>query len=235
MTIDYQLKQQENHLKLFLSTVDQDFLEAYQSNRHLTMMSPEVLYSVWSNIKYICSANITGDIIEFGTWKGGVLAIAATALRIFDNGKRKLIGIDTFEGYPPPSLDETDVWGNSMHDKFVQNQKNGEKWAYANYDDLMSHLLTIYSNVGLIKGTVSSNFNFDFSREVSFLRLDMNWYEPTLMALKEMYPKITNGGILSIVYGHHSGAKKAADEYLDFGRINFHRINYSTISGQIIR
>lgn len=70
--LDYQQKQQQAHLKCFLKVCEPAFLPLYEKHRSNTMCSPEVLYNAWQAIEYLESNHIEGDILELGTWRGGV-------------------------------------------------------------------------------------------------------------------------------------------------------------------
>jgi len=73
--INYQEKQQQNHLNAFLKVVDPTFIKYYQKIRKNTMLSTEALYDLWWSVKYICKNELNGDIIEFGVWKGWALEL----------------------------------------------------------------------------------------------------------------------------------------------------------------
>lgn len=235
-TENYQEKQQRNHIKVFKNIVDPVFLESFEKIKDSTMLSMEALYDLWQSVKYICKSHINGDIVELGVWKGGALELAGYALKEY-KGSNKIIGYDTFEGHPEPNKAEFDVWGNSMHDKFNEVNNSGAKWAFADYQEVSNRLSSIYRNNRLVKGVVDGSLNTDEIKEISILRLDMDWYEPTKIALERMFDKIQKGGVLIIDdYGHHSGARKATDEFIEERNLslNFRHINYSCIAANII-
>ena len=67
-----------------------------------------------------------------------------------------------------------------------------------------------------IKGDVCETLKSpqNIPEKISVLRLDTDWYESTKAELEELYPKLSNGGVLIIDdYGHWQGARKAVDEY----------------------
>jgi O-methyltransferase len=216
--------------------VDPVFKNYYEKCKSRTMLSTEALYDLWWTVKYLCYNDMRGDIVEFGVWQGGALELVAHALNEF-KGNNRIIGFDTFEGHPMPASAEVDIWGNNMQDKFNEVAKTGGKWAFADFHTVKSNLEGIYSNVKLIKGIVDENLGVSDINEVSILRLDMDWYEPTKAALSKLYGKIQSGGALIIDdYGHHSGAKKATDEYVtkEKLKINFRHINYSCVAANIL-
>jgi len=235
-TIDYQEKQQRNHMNGFLKVVDPSFIKFYVQCKDRTMLSTEALYDLWCSVKYICNNDMHGDIIEMGVWQGGALELIAHALNEF-KGNNKIIGFDTFEGHPKPDKTEVDIWGNNMQEKFQELTSSGEKWAFADYDNVNERLKYLYENVSLIKGVVDEKIETSGIDEIAILRLDMDWYEPTKIALNKFYPKIQKGGVLIIDdYGHHSGARQATDEYVIENKlkINFRHINYSCVVANIL-
>lgn len=234
--IDYQEKQQRNHINGFLKVVDPSFIRFYTQCKERTMLSTEALYDLWWTVKYLCNNDMRGDIIEMGVWQGGALEIVAHALNVF-KGRNRIIGFDTFEGHPRPDAAEVDIWGNNMQEKFQELASSGEKWAFADYIKVNERLKYIYENVSLVKGVVDESIDVSGITEIAILRLDMDWYEPTKVALDKLYPKIQKGGVLIIDdYGHHSGARKATDEYIKENKlnINFRHINYSCVVANIL-
>ena len=69
--IDYQEKQQKNHLNGFLKVVDPKFVKIYEKCKVRTMLSTEALYDLWLTVKYLCENKMHGDIVELGVWRGG--------------------------------------------------------------------------------------------------------------------------------------------------------------------
>jgi len=233
--IDYQEKQKTNHQKLFLKVVEPKFLEHYEKIRSRSMLSVEVLYDLWLSVKYICKRELKGDIVEFGVWNGGGLELIAHALNNH-GGENKIVGFDTFEGHPEPQAEEVDAWGNNMREKYQQEVEDGKKWAYANFDNVNQNLKKIYNNYELVKGLVDESIDDQALKNVSMLRLDMDWYAPTKVVLERFYDKIETGGILIIDdYGHHSGARKAIDEFVKKRnlKLNFRHVNYSCLVANI--
>jgi hypothetical protein len=228
--MDFQLKQRRNHDKLFLSIVDSLFLPAYERHRNRSAHSPEALYSLWQATKYVCRRKLRGDVVEFGTWRGGAAAVMAEALVAF-GGSNHLVSFDTFKGYPKPSPDEVDVWGNSMLERWLKAEDEGRRWGSVCLEEVENHLAAITSRFTLVEGEVGSATDFSGIQEIALLRLDMNWFEPTLVALRNCFPKIVKGGVISVVSDHHSGSRDALNAFLDESNLclNFQHVNYSNI------
>jgi O-methyltransferase len=233
--IDYQKKQQESHVKLFAKVTPKEFNDCLELVKSKTMLSAEVLYDLWNTVKYITAKGLTGDVLEFGVWKGGGLEMACHALNRF-NGKNKVYGFDTFEGHPEPSKNEVDAWGNNMNERFHKEIEENGSWVKSHYDSVLKHLTAIRTDVTLRKGEVTSETIEPEIEKISILRLDMDWYEPTMAALVNFYDRVQHGGSIIIDdYGHHSGAREATDEF--FAKrglhLNFRHINYSCIAATV--
>jgi hypothetical protein len=234
--IDYQVKQQKNHLKLFNSVVDPNFLAKFESIRSRTMLSTEALYNFWLCCKYVALKGIQGDVVELGVWQGGSLEVAQHSILKW-GGSNKVIGIDTFSGHPPPGVDERDAWGNSMLEEFKRREASGEGWAVAQQSIVERNLAMVNSNFELRSEEINKQSTFQGIDKLTILRLDLDWYIPTQVALNKLFEKIQRGGFIIIDdYGHHSGARKAVDEFiLAKGLVlNLQHVNYSCVFAQII-
>ena len=111
--MNYQEKQQQNHLKNFLSVTERNFLKSYEGAKNYTMLSLEVLYDLQLSTKYLATNGIKGDIVEFGVWQEGSIQAAVNALQNH-NGVNRIYGYDTFEGHPEPNENEIDINGENM-------------------------------------------------------------------------------------------------------------------------
>ena len=180
----------------------------------------------------VANQKLQGDIVEFGVWRGGALELVAQSTL-----QGKMQSLDTFEGHPEPNQDEIDVWGNNMNERFHKEVEEHGSWVKSHYEEVHANLTEICSNFRLIKGKVSSETNHPEISKIAILRLDMDWYEPTKAALENFYHRIEPGGSLIIDdYGHHSGARKATDEFLEENNVNlnFRHLNYSCIAATVL-
>jgi len=85
--------------------------------------------------------------------------------------------------------------------------------------------------IKLIKGKVEETSKKIKPKKISILRIDVDWYEPTLNSLEQFYPLIEPGGILIVDdYGHFSGSRKAVDLYFKDKPIKFFHTDYSCIT-----
>ena len=230
---EYELKCRNAHDKNFLASRPQDFQDLYLSARDVTMLSRERLFDFYDSVNYVIENGIDGDIVEVGCWGGGALAIAVA--KVMSKGARRTVwGYDTFEGHPEPSADELDVWGNNQLERFNDFKVRGDDWCKVAIDTVATNIRTIAGSVdclSLVKGRAEQTLQLEAPRTVAVLRCDVDWYEPSLETFRVLYPRVSSGGVVIVDdYGHHSGSRKAVDEYFGTRHPKFTHIDYSCIS-----
>lgn len=147
---------------------------------------------------------VQGSIIECGVYLGGGLMTFAQLSAILEpvNHQRKIIGFDTFSGFP--SLAPEDSNGVSAHSIVGGFSVDGNV-----HDDLLQAINLYDTNrfighipkVSLVKGDVTDTmprFLEDHPHTVvSLLYLDMDIFEPTKVALECLVPRIPKGGVIA--------------------------------------
>jgi O-methyltransferase len=187
-----------------------------------TMTPKSVVHELLFYLQDVLDKNIHGDIVECGTWKGGLSALMLKTL-IQNNINKHIYIYDTFEGMPKPT--ESDVYhnGGSAIDIFNQKKDSGEfsNWCRASID-VVNHTLksvtpSYHVYTTLIKGKVENTLleNKNLPESVCLARLDTDWYKSTKVELEVFYKKISPGGIIILDdYNSWQGQKKATDEFL---------------------
>ncbi len=196
--------------------------------RYSSRQSLAKFFTKYELFKKILHTN--GSIVECGVLHGAGLLAWAKLSSIFEpvNHTRKIIGFDTFEGFP--DLNEKDTKkGNSSH--FHQGGLSGLSYdrvqkAVDVYD--INRPLNHIPKIEMIKGDIcetAEKFVIDNPHlVVSLLYLDLDLYEPTKKALEIFYPLMPKGGI--IVYDELN-AKMFPGETIavkDFFKLNSLRI-----------
>lgn len=127
-------------------------------------------------LKRVQELDLTGDVVEFGTWQG-------KGMRLFDLAsgtkfKKKLVGIDSFEGLPESST----IW---------------DKGAFSNTNfELVEQTLTEktinFSAIKLIKGWFTdpnvAKVLYDTVDDIAIVHLDADLGSSTLQALALLEP-----------------------------------------------
>lgn len=151
--------------------------------------------------------SVPGDLVECGTWRGGMSAALAWALP-----NRHSVLLDSFEGLP----DAKEIDGPAaMHwSTVVRDHDNctaGERWAH----DAMAR-------VGQTDYELASGWFDDTVPEYAFrhrpiavLRLDGDWYDSTMVCLEHLFPLVQPNGIVIIDdYFDWDGCSRAVHDYL---------------------
>ena len=155
--------------------------------------------------------------------------------------KRQLFGFDTFEGHPEPQDWELDIHGTNQNKVFHEVMSRDGEWAAVSMQDVQENLATLLGDhpqelVRLIKGDASVTgpqfASSSDNRGIALLRLDMDWYEPTINCLNALGGHIPIGGVIILDdFGHHLGVQQAAEEYFASidRRFDVAKIDYSCV------
>jgi hypothetical protein len=151
--------------------------------------------------------NVHGSIVECGVLFGGGLLSFAKLSAILEpyNFQRRIIGFDTFTGFP--EIDAADVRG--LPDRKSAHLKQHGFAAEHAYEDIkqaiqvfdMNRVLNHFPKVAVVKG----DFNItapEFIEQhphllVSLLYLDFDIYAPTKRALELFLPRMPKGSVVA--------------------------------------
>lgn len=143
---------------------------------------------------------INGSIVECGVFNGSGLFTWANLSEIYEpvNHTRKIIGFDTFGGFPSVSLED-----NVSQYKSKEGDICGDTIA-ALRESVLKHnqerSLDHIDKIELVEGDFLETGNEYIRRNphflISLLYLDFDLYEPTLEALKIFIPRMSKGSIV---------------------------------------
>jgi len=144
--------------------------------------------------------NVKGSIVECGVHHGGgVMAWAKLSSTLEPyNYRRKIIGFDTFEGFPSVHANDR---GSEKVGMFKEKYDIwGELHAcIADYD--ANRFLNQLEKVELVRGDANATIEQYVKQNshllVSLLYLDFDIYEPTAMALRHLLPRMPKGAIVA--------------------------------------
>lgn len=181
--------------------------------------------------------HVNGSIVEAGVLHGGGTLAWAKLSSILEptNHTRKIIGFDTFEGFP--SVDEKDFKGTDGS-LIKVGELQGSTYesvseAVSIYDE--NRPLSHISKVELVKGdiaeTAANYLDENPHLVVSMLYLDVDLYEPTKVMLETFVPKMPKGGI--IVFDELNakmfpGETVAVDEVLGLKNLSIKRFPFDS-------
>jgi len=176
--------------------------------------------------------NVLGDIFECGVYFGNSIMNYANFLVSLEpyNYQCKVVGFDTFKG------------GTGVSDKDINNysfkREDGEYYADS-YEDLKKSIeifnydrpINNLEKIKLVKGDIRKS-SIKYLKDnpqtiIRILNMTMNYYEPTLEALKQFYPRVSKGGIVVINgLNYASGATVALDEYIGIKNIELKTFDF---------
>lgn len=145
--------------------------------------------------------HVNGSIVECGVFNGAGLFTWAHMSNIYEpsNHTRKIIGFDTFDGFPGvDERDNTGVLQSKLGDlrgsSLEQLQVSIEK---SKAERHLSHIDNIILVQGDFMQTATDYLDRNRHLLVSLLYLDFDLYEPTLHALKTFLPRMPKGAIVA--------------------------------------
>jgi len=159
--------------------------------------------------------DIPGDIVECGVLNGGGLFYWARMLKAFNNqAQRKVVGFDTFAGYPDS------MKGN--HDKKASRaflKESQYKGLSAEKIMKAAARIEIDRYIELVPGDATCTIKEYVRKNPGFraalINLDFDIYEPTRVALETLYPLLMPGGV--VVFDeyavHRWEESNAADDF----------------------
>ena len=144
--------------------------------------------------------NMPGDIVEGGVLKGAGVLYWAKLIQIFNpNSRRKVVGFDTFDGYPEDT--------SKAHDQRTAKAFTKEQIADSNAVSTEAIMEAaekqgLAHRVELVKGDASQTVG-EYAKanpgfRIALLNLDFVLYDPTLAAMQHLYPRVVPGGIVAL-------------------------------------
>jgi hypothetical protein len=150
--------------------------------------------------------DVQGSIVECGVLFGGGLLSFANLSAILEpyNFQRRIIGFDTFSGFPDVAAEDT----KGAPERKSAHLKVGGFSAPAAYEDVlraisvfdMNRFLSHFPKVEVVKGDFGET-SAKYLEEhphlvISCLYLDFDIYTPTKLAIERFFTRIPKGGII---------------------------------------
>jgi hypothetical protein len=179
--------------------------------------------------------DLPGAIVECGLFKGVSFVRFAMLRSLFGNVfSKKMIGFDVFGPFPETRFEQD----KKMREKFIRD---------AGLESISKEqLLEVFrrkgleKNVELIEGdvceTVPEYVRNNPELKISLLNLDTDIYEPAVVILEHLWPRIVKGGILLLDdYGIFPGETKAADEYFNDKNAKIKKLSFSVTPCYVVK
>jgi hypothetical protein len=194
--------QKENRQKLY-DLYDHSPIPADEMliNAGLYMRSSALSKLLFLDEAYRYIINIPGNIMVFGTWWGQDVTVLYNLRAVHEpyNFTRKVVGFDTFTGYPLPN----------KHDNISDTIKEGaysttdnykahldELMAYHERENIMSHIKKYDLVEGDILKTLPEYCANNLHELISLIYIDVALYEPTKVILEQCLPNLVKGSVI---------------------------------------
>lgn len=183
---------------------------------------------------------IPGHVMEFGVWWGQSIAMFENLRAVHEpyNHQRRIVGFDTFTGYP--EVGEKDIRSDIIDEGVYKVNAGYEKYLeelvdFHEKENVMGHI----KKHEIVKGDVRETLPDWFARNphafVSLAVFDMALYEPTKVALEAIKPRLIKGSVIAFDEMNHKdypGETEAAKEVL--GLQDFRIENCRTLPDRVL-
>ncbi|MGL5286106.1 Macrocin-O-methyltransferase (TylF) [Aeromonas sp. RU39B] len=230
---DSEIEKQER-----LLTIAQSLLGEFghQWNAHALVAQKRQTLSriLYYNQLYQKILEVPGVICEFGVQWGATLTQMINLRGMYEpyNVSRKIIGFDTFSGFP------------NVNEKDGGFSRIGDYSTTENYEQLLDEILTIHESLSplshirkfeLVKGDASLTIEDWLVRNphaiISMAIFDMDVYKPTKTVLEKIIPRLVKGSVLvfdELNCQHFPGETLAVQEVLGLNNLALRRHPHQT-------
>src|SRR6185312_857674 len=97
--------------------------------------------AVWEAVRYVMRANIPGDFVECGVWRGGSSMAAALTLLDLGEPTRRLHLFDTFAGMTEPTAEDRESTSGKGAEEIIDEQFAGDPggFCHASLEDVQAN------------------------------------------------------------------------------------------------
>jgi hypothetical protein len=210
------------------------------SNLGLFMNGPALSRLLFMNELYQNILSVHGSIMEFGVRWGQNLALWSECRAMYEpyNHNRKIIGFDTFEGFP------------SVHEKDRGFAEAGDYAVVSQYEDYLKQILDYHEKANpvphikkyeLVKGDASVQLEKYLKENpetiIAMAYFDFDIYEPTKVCLELIQSHLTRGSVIGFdELNRHDfpGETLAVKEVLGLNKYKIIRSRYSRGNSYVI-
>ncbi len=199
-----------------------------------TMVGRARLDNVHKLVRRVIRDGVPGDLVETGVWRGGTIILMRAILAAYNDAERCVWGCDSFEGLPPPRIDEypDDAW-------FLTSDSQRDQLASAALCVPLEQVKANFARYGLLdervkflEGWFADTLPAAPIDRIAVLRLDGDLYESTMDALVNLEEKVTPGGYIIVDdYNSLDACRNAVEKYrADHGITDeIHRIDWTGV------
>ena len=174
-----------------------------------TMIGLKRLDNLEFCIEQVITNGVVGDLIETGVWRGGATIFMRAMLKAYGVTDRCVWVADSFDGLPPPDARKypPDA-GDRLHE--ARELAVSLEQVKANFD----RYGLLDDQVRFLKGWFRDTLRAAPIERLAVLRLDGDMYQSSMDALVNLYPKVSQGGYITVDdYGAIPACRQAVHDY----------------------
>lgn len=212
----------------------------YLQNMALYMPRQTLSRMFFMHEMYSKIVDVHGVVMEFGVRWGQNLSLFQSFRGMYEpyNYNRKIIGFDTFSGFP------------SVHKKDGEKLKEGDYSVTEGYDDHLNEVLEVQESLSplphikkfeLCKGDAPKELKNYLERQpetlISLAYFDFDIYKPTKDCLELILPRMPKGSIIGfdeLNCPQFPGETSALIEVLDITKYKLHRSPLNPLCSYIV-
>lgn len=167
------------------------------------LRSPLLAKILYLNELYQRIESLPGIIVEFGVWWGANLALFESFRSVYEpyNWTRKVVGFDTFQGYPSVSAKDgtsayAAVGGYTVAEGYEQYLSRLLDAHEA--DNVMAHIKKYELVKGDVVQTIDQYLIDNPQTIIALAYFDLALYEPTKKCLEAIKPHLVRGSVLAM-------------------------------------
>ncbi len=201
----------------------QDFIGHYIRGPALTMVPLARLNNLHRCAVDAINHQVPGDFIETGVWRGGMTIFMRAILQAYGITDRRVWVADSFEGLPEPDAGKYPVEASTHSGKVMTSVYKHFAVSLDEVRDNFARFGLLDDQVGFIKGWFKDSLPSAPIARLAIMRLDGDYYESTMDALVNLYPKLSPGGYAIIDdYGEDTWTycRRAVNDYREREGLN---------------
>jgi hypothetical protein len=175
------------------------------NNLGLFLKSGSLSHILFCNEAYELIKDVPGVIMEFGVWYGNNQILFENLRAIHEpfNKLRKIIGFDTFNGYPEDEKNENDI--KAINKGYLDK----EIYDIGNYTDYLKKIIEFHEDnnilphkkkneivIGKVEDTLLNYLDKNKSTVIALIYLDLALYKSTCYVLENLLPFLVKGSII---------------------------------------
>jgi hypothetical protein len=176
--------------------------------------------------------DVHGGVMEFGVRWGQNMALFSAFRGIFEpyNYNRKIVGFDTFAGFP-------DVHSKDGMATVIRPGGYAVSDAYEETQSPISHI----RKFEILKGDVIETLDAYLDRHpetlIALAYFDLDLYRPTKHCLEKIMPLVPKGGVIAfdeLNCSDFPGESLALKEVAEISKLRIRRLPYSSLTSYIV-